>query len=335
MSRHLLDVEDLSVEELNDVLALAEQPVLPKVLAGLGVALLFERPSARTRNSTEMAAFVLGGHPVYIQGSEVGIDTREPAEDVARTLACFHRIVCARVASHDILNRMAAAMDASGPSSPVVNLLSDWAHPCQALADLLTFREVLAPDTSGPAALSGRSVAYVGDANNVCRSLAKAAMAAGMDVRVASPPGYGLSEEELSVLAWTAAQDHWPGTLHTTEDPYEAAAGADALYTDVWVSMGQEEEVALRRKAFRGYRVDEKLLSGRGAGCGGPALSAGPPGRGGLGRRRGRPAQRCLASGGQPDDRHAGSVRLAARCRVDRPGPGAAGGPPGGTVSDR
>ncbi|MGP8060826.1 MAG: ornithine carbamoyltransferase [Acidimicrobiales bacterium] len=260
MTRHFLDIEDLSVEELNDLLALAEQPVVPRVLAGLGVAMLFEKPSARTRNSTEMATFALGGHAVYIQGHEVGIDTRETAEDVARTLACFHRVVCARVLSHETLNRMAAALDTAGTNVAVVNLLSDWAHPCQALADLLTLREVLAPDTSGPAALAGRSLAYVGDANNTCRSLAKAAMAAGMDVRVASPSGYGLSEEELSVLAWTAAEDNWPGTLHTTEDPLEAAAGADALYTDAWTSMGQEEEVALRRKAFRGYCVDERLV---------------------------------------------------------------------------
>jgi len=261
VTRHFLDIEDLSVEELNDLVALAEQPVLPKVLAGLGVAAVFEKPSLRTRNSTEMAAFALGGHAVYIQGDEVGIDTRESAEDVARSLACFHRIVCARVLSHETLNRMAAALDTEGTSVPIVNLLSDWAHPCQALADLLTLREVLAPDTSGPAALAGRSIAYVGDANNMCRSLAKAGMAAGMDVRVASPSGYGLREEELSVLAWTAAEDKWPGTLHTTDDPSEAAAGVDALYTDVWTSMGQEEEVALRRKAFRGFTVDEKLLA--------------------------------------------------------------------------
>jgi len=265
VTRHFLDVEDLSVEELNDLLTLAEQPVLPKVLTGMGVAALFEKPSLRTRNSTEMAAFALGGHAVYIQGHEVGIDVRESAEDVARSLGSFHRIVCARVFSHQTLNRMVAALDAGGINVPVVNLLSDWAHPCQALADLLTLREVLAPDTSGPAALAARSLAYVGDANNMCRSLVKAAMAAGMDVRVASPAGYGLREEELSVLAWTATEDKWPGTLHTTEDPFEAVAAADALYTDVWTSMGQEEEAATRRKAFRGYTVDERLLAAAGS----------------------------------------------------------------------
>ena len=267
MSRHFLDIEDLSVAELQDLLALAEQPMLPAVLAGLGVAMVFEKPSARTRNSTEMAVFSLGGHAVYIQGVEVGIDARESAEDVARTLACYHRVVAARVLDHQTLNRMAAALDAGGVGVPVVNLLSDWSHPCQALADLLTLREVLAPDTTGPDALAGRSVAYVGDANNMCRSLAKAGLAAGMDVRVASPPGYGLTEEELSVLAWTAEHDGWSGTLHTTEDPYEAVAGADALYTDVWASMGQEQEAAVRRRAFRGYTIDEKLLAAAGPGA--------------------------------------------------------------------
>jgi ornithine carbamoyltransferase len=261
VTRHFLDIEDLSVGELAEVLALAEQPGIGKVLAGQGVAMVFEKPSARTRNSTEMAVFTLGGHAVYIQGHEVGMEVREPTGDVARTLACYHRILCARVLSHDTLHKMAAALDAGGVAVPVVNLLSDWSHPCQALADLLTLREVLAPDRSGPAVLSGRSIAYIGDANNMCRSLVKAAMAVGMDVRVASPAGYGFSTEELEVLAWSARDEHWEGTLQMTEDPHEAALGADALYTDVWTSMGQEEEAQVRRKAFSGFTVDERLVA--------------------------------------------------------------------------
>ncbi len=114
-------------------------------LAGQGVALLFEKPSARTRNSTEMAVVDLGGHPVYIQGAEVGLDERETAEDVARTLACYHRVLCARVFDHAVLLRMARALERSGFDVPVVNLLSDAAHPCQAVADVLTMREALGP----------------------------------------------------------------------------------------------------------------------------------------------------------------------------------------------
>ena len=155
------------------------------------MALLFEKPSARTRNSTEMAVFGLGGHPVYIQGAEVGLDTRESAEDVARTLGCYHRVLCARVFDHDVLVRMAVALESSGFDVPVVNLLSDEAHPCQAIADVLTLREVLGP-------LAGQVLAYIGDANNMCRSLVKAALMEGMDVRVASPPGYSFSAEELA-----------------------------------------------------------------------------------------------------------------------------------------
>ena len=263
MTRHFLDVDDLTVTELDAVLALAEQPDLPPLLAGQGVAMVFEKPSARTRNSTEMATFTLGGHPVYIQGHEVGIDQREPAADVARTLACYHRILCARVRDHDSLLRMAAALDAAGVPVPVVNLLSDLAHPCQAVADLLTLREVLAADLAGrsiPADLAGRSIAYVGDANNVCRSLAKAGVMVGMHVRVASPEGYSLTSADLAQLAELADRSGRGGAVTTTTDPVEGVAGVDALYTDVWTSMGQEEEAARRRAAFAGFTIDDALL---------------------------------------------------------------------------
>jgi ornithine carbamoyltransferase len=260
---HVLDVDDLSCAELEEVLALAATPAaeLGPVLAGRTVALVFEKPSARTRSSTELAVASLGGHPVYVQQAEVGIDVRETAEDVARTLACYHAVLCARVADHRTLLRMAAAVDDAlgrrwpGPDdgigvgpAPVVNLLSDQAHPCQALADLLTLRQVLGE-------LGGRTIAYVGDANNVWRSLATAVAMVGMCLRTASPDGYGPDAEDLARLSRLGAE------VEVSDDPMEAAAGADALYTDVWTSMGQEEEADLRRKAFAGYGVDARMLS--------------------------------------------------------------------------
>ncbi|HVX21748.1 MAG TPA: ornithine carbamoyltransferase [Acidimicrobiales bacterium] len=260
-TRHFLDVDDLSVAELDAVLALADRADLPPVLAGQGVAMVFEKPSNRTRNSTEMATFTLGGHAVYIQDHEVGIDTREPAADVARTLACYHRILCARVRDHRTLVEMADALDAAGVPVPVVNLLSDLAHPCQAVADLLTLRQVLAGPGGAPADLAGRSVAYVGDANNVCRSLAKAGVMAGMQVRVASPEGYALAAADLDQLAALADRSGRGGSVTTTSQPPEAVAGADALYTDVWTSMGQEDDAARRRAAFAGFTVDAALLA--------------------------------------------------------------------------
>jgi ornithine carbamoyltransferase len=265
MTRNFLDVDDLSCEELDDVLATAALPVAeaPQVLAGRGAALLFEKPSARTRSSTELAVVGLGGHPVYIQGPEVGIDDRETAEDVARTLACYHAVLCARVLDHTTLVRMAGALDAGSPARsgsgvddgavfpvpvPVVNLLSDRAHPCQALADLLTLRQVFGD-------VEGRTVAYIGDANNVWRSLALAAAMTGIRVRTASPEGYEPDADDLARVARLG------GDVEVTTDPMEAATGADALYTDVWTSMGQEEEQELRRKAFAGFTIDDDMVA--------------------------------------------------------------------------
>ena len=250
-TRHVLDVDDLGPDGLDAVLALAERDPseLPRVLAGSGVALVFEKPSNRTRNSTEMATVALGGHPVYIQGDEVGIDTRETAADVARTLACYHGIICARVMDHGTLARMTDALDAAGVSVPVVNLLSDRSHPCQALADLLTLRQAF-----GPGALAERTLAYVGDANNVWRSLALAASMVGMATRVASPTGFGPTGADVELVR------SFGGELVVCTDPLEAVAGADALYTDVWTSMGQEAETEARLAAFTGFEVDERLM---------------------------------------------------------------------------
>ncbi len=255
-TRHVLDIGDLGPEGIAAVMALAEaEPAtLPATLAGQGVALLFEKSSNRTRNSSEMAAVALGGHPVYIQGHEVGLDVRETAADVARTLACYHAVVCARVVDHRSLERMAAALDDAAVAVPVVNLLSDRAHPCQALADLLTLRQVFGAD-----ALAGLTLAYVGDANNVWRSLATAAAMEGIALRLASPAAYGPSPADIASITAVGGA---AGGVTVTTDPHEAVAGADAVYTDVWTSMGQEEEAAARREAFSGYEVDDSLLAG-------------------------------------------------------------------------
>jgi ornithine carbamoyltransferase len=232
--RHFLEVDDLSSAELATVLDLAEQPDPPQVMTGRGAALLFEKPSNRTRLSMEMAVVQLGGHPVSLRGDEVGIDTREPAEDLARVFSGLCALIGARVFEHDKLERMAAAS-----SVPVVNLLSDYAHPVQALGDLLTLRQRLG-------ALEGRTLAYVGDGNNVCRSLMIAADRAGMRMRVATPAGYEPPAD---------------GVTELTHDPADAVAAADAVYTDVWASMGQEEEAEARRRDFTGFTVDDYLMS--------------------------------------------------------------------------
>jgi ornithine carbamoyltransferase len=232
--RHLLELDDLSPDELVAVLDLAEQPDPEPVLAGRGAALLFEKPSNRTRLSMELAVVQLGGHPVSLRNEEVGIDTRETAEDLARVYSGVCALIGARVFEHDKLVRMAGAS-----SVPVVNLLSDDAHPVQALADLLTLRQRLGP-------LAGRSVAYVGDGNNVCRSLMIGAALAGMEMRVATPPGYEPPADGVTTL---------------TNDPAEAVKGVDAVYTDVWASMGHEDEAARRRQDFAGFTIDDDLMA--------------------------------------------------------------------------
>jgi ornithine carbamoyltransferase len=250
---NLHDVDDLDPDAWERVLALAVEWPPVERLAGQGVALLFEKPSARTRNSCEMAVVDLGGHPVYIQGTEVGLDTRETAEDVARTFACYHRVLCARVFDHSLFARMTGALERSGFDMPVVNLLSDDAHPCQAVADVLTMREALGP-------LRGRAVAYVGDANNMARSLAKAGLLEGMEVRIAAPEAYAFSPAELSSLQAFGDAAGRGGWIQQSDGPAQAAKGAAALYTDVWTSMGQEEEQAARRAAFAGFTIDEDLV---------------------------------------------------------------------------
>lgn len=233
---NILTIADLGPDGIAEVLALAGQEDLGKPLAGKGVALVFQKPSARTRNSTEMAVVQLGGHPIYIQKEEVGLGTRETAEDVARTLACYHEVICARVMDHNDLVKMTDAI-----SKPVVNLLSNKEHPLQALADILTMKQLAGE-------LQGVKIAYVGDAdNNVARSLAHACLAVGAELTLCSPAQYRLSDT--------------PDGVRQTDDPAEAVRGARFVYTDVWVSMGQDSETRERMQALGPYQVDEALMA--------------------------------------------------------------------------
>ena len=242
---NLLRVGDLSPGALERVLVLADESDPVPVLAGRGVALVFEHPSNRTRNATEMAVVGLGGHPASIMRDEVGIDVRESAEDVARTLACYHAALCVRAARHSTLERMAASLE--GTDVPIINLLSDVEHPTQAIADVKTIRDEFGT-------VSGKKVAYIGDANNVCRSLAFAVAALAGEFVIASPPQFTMSDEVLNA---TKGLD---GRVGVASSPAEAAEGADVLYTDVWVSMG-EGDAEEKRKAFTGFTIDDELVA--------------------------------------------------------------------------
>jgi ornithine carbamoyltransferase len=243
-----LQIHDLSGGGLADVLELAKARSGGRPLAGRGAALVFEHPSARTRNATEMAVAQLGGHPVTIRGEEVGFDRRESVEDVARTLACYHSAILARVADHSTLERMSAALRGSDSAVPVVNLLSDLEHPTQALADLLTIDQCLG-------GVAGVSVAFIGDANNVARSLGDALALSGASLRVASPSGFSFDATDVARVAALG------GELVLCASAEEAASDADVLYTDVWISMGEESQAAEKRKAFAPFTIDSALLA--------------------------------------------------------------------------
>jgi ornithine carbamoyltransferase len=253
--RHFLSSHDLDAGAQERVLAsaaaLREQRRLGRVPAHLGgrqVALLFEKPSLRTRVTFDVGISLLGGHAVYLGPDEVGIGRRETATDVGRNLSRWVDGIVLRTFAHDTLVELATAA-----SVPVVNALSDHEHPCQALADLLTLRQHLG-------GLRGRTLAFVGDGNNVCHSLLLAGSLAGLHLRVATPAGYEPDPAVVRAAADAAAETGGSVTLGT--DPADAVAGVDAVYTDAWTSMGAESEADLRRLRFAGFRVDTALLAG-------------------------------------------------------------------------
>ena len=218
-----------------------------RLLAGKTLALLFEKPSLRTRVSFDVGMRQLGGDCIYVSPAEVGLGTREPVEDVARVLSRYVDCIAARTFAQETVEQLARWADV-----PVINALSEGEHPCQALADLLTILE-------HKGRLEGVSLAYIGDGNNVARSLALAAGMMGMEFRIASPEGYELDEKTVSRAEELARRSG--GSIVCVREAKEAAAGADVVYTDVWASMGQEEAATQRREAFAGYQVDAKLMS--------------------------------------------------------------------------
>jgi ornithine carbamoyltransferase len=245
MSRDFLTGAELSAPELDALLdralALKAEPLSSRALEGRSVALVFQKPSTRTRLSFEVGVHELSGHPVVLRADELQLSRGEAVQDTAYVFSRHVAAVGVRTGAHELLEELARYS-----SIPVVNMLTALHHPCQALADLLTLRE--AHDS-----LRGLRLAYVGDGNNVARSLAILGTLAGLDVAVASPAGYAL-EQDLELPAEAS------GTLTLHSDPREAVAGACAVYTDVWVSMGDEQTAEQRRADLADYRVDDALL---------------------------------------------------------------------------
>ncbi len=245
----ILDIDDLSAEQFNEVLRFASLAKFDPVLAGKSVALYFEKPSARTRNSAEVAIRALGGGVTTISDTEVGLGVRESVSDVGRTLGCYHDLIGARVKNHSVLEELKSVSHLSGVG--VINLLSDVSHPTQAVADVITITDSISANPK-----SGRTkVVYVGDSNNVTRSLAKACSYADFDTVIASPEGYNFSEEELATLRIGSGSVEWVADLKM------ACEGADFIYTDVWVSMGQEADGARKLVELEPYRVTADLMA--------------------------------------------------------------------------
>jgi ornithine carbamoyltransferase len=248
--RDLISIADLSAQDIRRVvdtaLAMKNGDSSP-VLKGRTLALLFEKPSLRTRVSFDVAMAQLGGHALYLSPAEVGLGEREPVADVARALSRYVDAIAVRTFKHETVEELARWADV-----PVMNALSDGEHPCQALADLLTIYEK-------KGRWRGLVLSFVGDGNNVARSLMLGSSLVGMDFRIASAQGYRIStalvEKAQSLASASGA------AVVCVESPQEAVRGADVVYTDVWASMGQEEERVERRRAFDGYQVNAELLA--------------------------------------------------------------------------
>jgi ornithine carbamoyltransferase len=248
--KNFLSISDIADEDITSFMAGAvklKAQGLPALLDGKTLAILFEKPSLRTRVSFEVAMRQLGGEAIYLSPAEVGLGERESVPDVARVLSRYVDAITARTFSHATVEVLA-----DYASVPVINALSDREHPCQALADFLTIFEKKGK-------LAGLTLAFVGDGNNIAYSLLLTATLVGMNFHIASPAGYSLKDEMLRVARGYAERSG--AEILLTDEPGQAVSGADVVYTDVWASMGQESESEVRRQAFAGYQVDSKLLS--------------------------------------------------------------------------
>ncbi len=252
MVRHFIDLFDINAAEAADLLDRASSLKReerhgdrPQLLAGRTLGLVFDKPSLRTRVSFEAAITQLGGNALFLNGKDVGMGVRESVADFARVISQYVDALAVRTFSQTTIEELARFA-----TIPIINALSDSSHPCQALADLLTVREALG-------GLSGLKFVFVGDRNNVARSLAKASAFFGVRFVLACPPGYEYPAEFVSRFA--ASNPETPLTIE--HDPRAAVAGADMVYTDVWASMGQEDEVESRKAVFEPYRVDSALLA--------------------------------------------------------------------------
>jgi ornithine carbamoyltransferase len=250
--KDFLAISDCSVPELQDLLeesialkALYKSGRRDPCLTGKTLAMLFEKPSLRTRLSFQVAMTDLGGHPIYVKPEDIGgIGKREPVKDIARVLSRYVQGIMARTFEHQTVLDLAGYADI-----PVINALTDWSHPCQAMADVLTIQEHFGR-------IEGIKIAFIGDGNNVARSLAFAAGKLKMKLVIASPHGYELDAETIR-----RANALTPGCTSQVHNPHEAVVDADVIYTDTWVSMGQENEKAQRQKDFASYAVDAKLVA--------------------------------------------------------------------------
>jgi ornithine carbamoyltransferase len=247
MKRDFLAIPDFEKNELYGILQLAHRlkggEYREKPLAGRTLAMIFEKSSTRTRVSFEVGTYQLGGHALFLSSRDIQLGRGEPIRDMARVLSRYVDGIMIRTFGHDTLEELA-----SFASVPIINGLTDLLHPCQIMADVMTIQENFGED------LSARKVAWVGDGNNMANSWLNAAYRFGFELRLACPTGYRPDDEILERARSAAA-------IVLTDDPKEAVAGADVVNTDVWTSMGQEEETAARLKAFSGYHVDESLMS--------------------------------------------------------------------------
>ena len=257
MQKDLLKLLDLSTEDITHILNTADQlkysqkhGIPHKHLEGKTLAMIFAKNSTRTRVSFEVGMFQLGGHALFLSGSESQIGRGEPVEDTARVLSRYCDAIMIRTFEQKEVEALAKYA-----TIPVINGLTDFGHPCQVLADLMTIRE-------HKAVLEGLKMCYIGDGNNMANSLIVGGLKMGMEVSVACPEGY---DPDPEVLAFAASDPSFKFSLHRT--PAEAAKGADAIFTDVWASMGQEQEKAVREKAFQGFQVNDELMALANPGC--------------------------------------------------------------------